>query len=97
MAGMPEGTVTLLFTDIEGSTGLVRELGDDYPAALEEHRRNVRSALHAAGGEEIDARGDEFSAAFSDAESAVAAARAIASSCAAKLVSSRCSSSATSL
>ena len=69
--------VTLLFTDIEGSTRLVQELGDAYPAALEEHRRTVRDALAAAGGEEIDCRGDEFSVAFAEADAAVAAARAI--------------------
>jgi DNA-binding NarL/FixJ family response regulator len=70
-------SVTLLFTDIEGSTRLLQELGDDYPAALEEHRRAVRTALAGAGGEEIDCRGDEFSAGFADAEDAVRAALAI--------------------
>jgi len=70
-------TVTLLFTDIEGSTRLVRDLGDAYPAALVEHRRKVRAVLAATGGEEIDCRGDEFSIAFADAGAAVAAARAI--------------------
>jgi DNA-binding NarL/FixJ family response regulator len=70
-------TVTLLFTDIEGSTQLVQELGDRYPAALEEHRRVVRSALEAHGGEEVDCRGDEFSAAFADADDAIRAAIAI--------------------
>jgi DNA-binding NarL/FixJ family response regulator len=70
-------TVTLLFTDIEGSTGLVRELGDAYPAALDQHRRLVREALSTAGGEEIDCRGEEFMAAFASAEAAAAAARQI--------------------
>src|SRR3954447_5734197 len=69
--------VTLLFTDIEGSTGLVQSLGDRYPGALEEHRRIVRAAVAEHGGEEIDCRGDEFSTVFGDATSAVAAARAI--------------------
>jgi DNA-binding NarL/FixJ family response regulator len=69
--------VTLLFTDIEGSTGLVQRLGDRYAAALEEHRRIVRAALAGSRGEEIDCRGDEFSAAFADANDAVAAALAI--------------------
>src|SRR4051794_35557006 len=69
--------VTLLFTDIEGSTGLVQSLGDRYPGALEEHRRIVRAAVAEHGGEEIDCHGDEFSTAFRDATSAVAAARAI--------------------
>jgi DNA-binding NarL/FixJ family response regulator len=70
-------SVTLLLTDIEGSTGLVQELGDAYLPALEKHRRSVRAALAAAGGEEIDCRGDEFMAAFPRPESAVAAARSI--------------------
>ena len=70
-------SVTLLFTDIEGSTRLVLELGDAYPGALEQHRRTVREALGSAGGEEIDCRGEEFMAAFADADAAVSAARAI--------------------
>jgi DNA-binding NarL/FixJ family response regulator len=70
-------SVTLLFTDIEGSTRLLQELGDAYPAALEEHRRSVRAALVEANGEEIDCRGDEFSAGFADADDAVRAAVAI--------------------
>src|SRR3954467_5330629 len=70
-------SVTLLFTDIEGSTRLVQELGDAYPAALEQHRVAVRSALAEHGGEEIDCRGDEFSIAFVDPGQAVAAAEAI--------------------
>src|SRR3954469_15944538 len=69
--------VPLLFTDIEGSTRLVQELGDAYPAALEQHRVAVRSALAEHGGEEIDCRGDEFSIAFVDPGQAVAAAEAI--------------------
>jgi DNA-binding NarL/FixJ family response regulator len=69
--------VTLLFTDIESSTRLVQELGDDYAAALERHRTVIRVAVGEAGGEEIDCRGDEFSAAFTEPDGAVAAARAI--------------------
>ncbi len=67
-------SVSLLFTDIEGSTRLVRELGDRWADALAEHRRIVRGALAAGGGEEIDCRGDEFSLGFPAAEHAVAAA-----------------------
>ena len=67
-------SVTLLFTDIEGSTRLVQQLGDDYAAALEEHRRAVRAALAAGGGEEVDCRGDEFSLAFPEPRGAVASA-----------------------
>ena len=70
-------SVTLLFTDIEGSTRLVQELGDGYAGALEQHRVAVRAALAAHGGEEIDCRGDEFSLAFVDPAQAIAAAEAI--------------------
>src|SRR5213592_1505477 len=70
-------SVTLLFTDIEGSTRLVQALGNDYATALETHRVAVRAALAAHGGEEIDCRGDEFSIAFGDPRQAVAAAEAI--------------------
>ena len=70
-------SVTLLFTDIEGSTRIVQQLGDRYAAVLEEHRRAVRAALAAGGGAEIDCRGDEFSIAFPDAANAVDAAREI--------------------
>src|SRR5581483_676805 len=80
---LPRGTVTLLFTDIEASTDLVRRLGDDYAAVLEDHRRLVREAVTAAGGTEIDCRGDEFSIVFPDAaravDAAVRAQRALAS------------------
>src|SRR6478736_4727086 len=69
--------VTLLFTDIEGSTRLVQRLGDGYAALLEEHRRAIRAAATPNGGEEIDCRGDELSIAFADAGGAVAAAEAI--------------------
>jgi DNA-binding NarL/FixJ family response regulator len=69
--------ITLLFTDIESSTRLVQEMGDNYAAALERHRAVLRSAVAAAGGEEVDCRGDEFSSAFSGPDDAVAAAQAI--------------------
>jgi DNA-binding NarL/FixJ family response regulator len=70
-------SVTLLFTDIEGSTRLVQELGDAYPSALEQHRSLVRDAVGAAGGTELDCRGDEFAGAFPDPDQAVAAASEI--------------------
>ena len=57
---LPTGTVTLLCTDIEGSTELVGRLGDRYARVLEEHRQLVRDAVVAAGGTEIDCRGDEM-------------------------------------
>jgi DNA-binding NarL/FixJ family response regulator len=70
-------SVTLLFTDIERSTQLVRQLGEDYPAALEAHRTAVRKAVGDHGGDEIDCRGDEFFVAFADPREAVAAAQEI--------------------
>jgi DNA-binding NarL/FixJ family response regulator len=70
-------SVTLLFTDIEGSTRLVQELGASYPETLEAHRRAVRKALAQTGGQEVDCRGEEFLAAFDDSNGAVAAARAV--------------------
>jgi DNA-binding NarL/FixJ family response regulator/class 3 adenylate cyclase len=73
----PTGIVTFLFTDIEDSTGLVRELGSDYPELIAEHRRLVRDAVEARGGYEIDCRGDEFFLAFTRPNDAVATAIAI--------------------
>src|SRR5438874_2314273 len=70
-------SVTLLFTDIEGSTRLVQALGNDYATALEQHRVAVRAALVEHGGEEIECRGDECSIAVVDPGQAVAAAEAI--------------------
>jgi DNA-binding NarL/FixJ family response regulator/class 3 adenylate cyclase len=73
----PTGIVTFLFTDIEDSTGLVRELGSAYPELIAEHRRLVRDAVEARGGYEIDCRGDEFFLAFTRPNDAVATAIAI--------------------
>jgi DNA-binding NarL/FixJ family response regulator len=70
-------TVTLLFSDIEGSTRLVQARGDGYPALLDEHRGAVRNVVSAAGGEVVDTHGDEFMVAFRDPDAAVAAAREI--------------------
>jgi DNA-binding SARP family transcriptional activator/streptogramin lyase len=70
-AQVPTGTVTLLFTDVEGSTQLVRALGDDYGALLEQHHALVRSVLRDHGGEEIDTQGDAFFFAFRRARDAV--------------------------
>ena len=77
MSDLPHGTVTLLFTDVEGSTKLVQELGDAYAGVLADHRRLVREAVAAAGGHEVDSRGDEFFLAFQDAGAAAAAAIAL--------------------
>ena len=73
MTGLPGGTVTLLFTDIEGSTRLIQRLGgEEYGRALDEHRRLLRRAVAAHDGSEVECRADEFFAAFPDAPSAVA-------------------------
>ena len=74
MPALPTGTVTLLFTDVEGSTKLVQALGDGWTPLLEEHRRLLRTAVAAGGGSEVDCRGDELFAAFPDADAAVGAA-----------------------
>jgi hypothetical protein len=73
---LPRGTVTFLFTDIEGSTHLLGELGAEaYGAALTEHRRVLREAFERHGGVEVDTQGDAFFVAFSTAPGALAAAR----------------------
>ena len=75
MADLPAGTVTFLFTDIEGSTRLLHELGaEGYAAALAEHRRALREAFAAHGGVEVDTQGDAFFVAFPTAPEALAAA-----------------------
>ncbi|MBV9310122.1 MAG: tetratricopeptide repeat protein [Solirubrobacterales bacterium] len=74
--GLPSGVVTFLFTDIEGSTALLRELGSVYyRAALAEHRRVVREAIAKHLGIEMGTEGDAFFVVFSDAAAAVAAAQ----------------------
>jgi predicted ATPase/class 3 adenylate cyclase len=72
--GLPSGTVTFLFTDIEGSTRLLRELGERYADVLAEHNRIVREAFCRHDGLEVGWWGDSFFVAFVDAGSAVAAA-----------------------
>jgi class 3 adenylate cyclase len=74
MATLPEGTVTFVFTDIEGSTRLLQELGDDYAEVSREHRRIVRETFGGRGGTEIDTQGDSFFFSFPRARDAVAAA-----------------------
>jgi predicted ATPase/class 3 adenylate cyclase/Flp pilus assembly protein TadD len=74
MKGVAGGTVTLLFTDIEGSTRLLRELGSRYEAVLDDHRRLLREAFGAQGGTEIDTAGDGFFYAFPRARNALLAA-----------------------
>src|SRR5919201_1093184 len=72
----PSGTVTMLFTDIEGSTRLVRELSERYAEVLATHRRIVRAAVDESGGTEIDTQGDAFFFAFPRARDAVLSAAA---------------------
>ena len=74
MADLPSGAVTFVFTDIEGSTRLVRQLRDRYAEALAEHQRLVRAAFTEHGGHEIDTQGDAFFYAFGSAHDAVLAA-----------------------
>lgn len=72
---LPSGTVTFLFTDIEGSTRLLHHLGPDaYAEALAAHRRALRSVFEAHGGVEVDTQGDAFLVVFPTAEGAAAAA-----------------------
>src|SRR5918995_1889922 len=77
MGELPTGTVTFLFTDVEDSTGLVRDLRDAYPGVIADHRRLVRGAVEECGGYEIDSRGDEFFLVFARPADAVEAAIAI--------------------
>jgi predicted ATPase len=71
---LPAGTVTLLFTDVEGSTRLLAEQGDRYAELLAEHRRLLREAFLERGGVEVDTQGDAFFVAFERASDALAAA-----------------------
>src|SRR4051794_6550015 len=74
MEGLPSGTVTLLFTDVEGSTLLVQALGAAYQEALAEHRQILRDAVASYAGREVDCRADEFLACFPRASDGLAAA-----------------------
>jgi predicted ATPase/class 3 adenylate cyclase len=75
MEKLPHGTVTLLFTDMEGSTRLLQEVGlDKYVPALEDHRRLLRDAFTERGGVEVEMQGESFFFAFADAREAVLAA-----------------------
>ena len=64
--GSPSGTVAFLFTDIEGSTRLLRELGERYADVLAEHNRILREAVSRPGGVEVGVWGDSLFAAFED-------------------------------
>jgi predicted ATPase/class 3 adenylate cyclase len=74
MAAAPEGTITLLFTDIEGSTRLLARTGERYADLLAVHHRLLRRVFDAHGGYEVDTAGDSFFVAFASAKDAVAAA-----------------------
>ncbi len=64
MANLPTGTVTLLFTDIEGSTQLLQRLGPRYGDVLAAYRALLRAVFQAHGGHEVDTQGDSFFVAF---------------------------------
>lgn len=73
---LPSGTVTFLFTDVEGSTRLLHQLGPaKYAGALAEHRRILREACARQAGVEVDNQGDALFIAFPTADGAIAAAR----------------------
>ncbi len=74
MTSLPAGTVTFLFSDIEGSTRLLQQLGDGYGELDAQHRQVMREAATGAGGVEIDAQGDAFFFAFTRARDAAAGA-----------------------
>ena len=76
MAEFPTGTVTFLFTDIEGATRLLQQLGDRYPGVIAEHHRLLRAAFKDAGGHEVRTQGDAFVVVFSRAKDALLAALA---------------------
>jgi len=77
MPALPAGTVTFVFTDIEGSTALLKALGDQYGEVLSLHRRLIRETFGAGDGTEIDTQGDAFFFAFPRAREAVAASVAV--------------------
>jgi len=76
-ADLPDGTVTLLFTDIEGSTQLLRQLGPQYAGVQENHRRLLRDVFSRFDGREVYTQGDAFMVAFQSARDAVNAAAEI--------------------
>ena len=74
MVELPSGAVTFLFTDIQGSTALVKRLRERYGAVLAEHQRLLRAAFDAHDGYEVDTQGDSFFVAFASAREALLAA-----------------------
>ena len=75
MPPLPSGTVTMMFTDIAGSTALLKDLGTEYPEALAEHRRVLRAIFERRNGIEVDTQGDAFFVVFERASDALAAAQ----------------------
>jgi predicted ATPase/class 3 adenylate cyclase len=73
---LPTGTLSFLFTDIEGSTKLLHSLGDSYALVLEDHRKLMRDSFENWNGKEVDTQGDSFFVAFSRASDAISAAGA---------------------
>jgi class 3 adenylate cyclase len=71
LSTLPSGTVTFLFSDIEGSTRLLEQLGGRYEEVHRDHRKILRDELSAAGGQEIDTQGDAFFFSFTRAKDAV--------------------------
>ena len=74
MPDLPTGTVTLLFTDIEGSTRLLQQLGERFASVLAECRQLLRTVFHQWNGHEVDTQGDSFFVVFARATDAVSAA-----------------------
>ncbi|HEX2141562.1 MAG TPA: adenylate/guanylate cyclase domain-containing protein, partial [Candidatus Limnocylindria bacterium] len=73
MRSLPTGTVTFLFTDIEGSTRLAQKLGEAWPPILERHNAVLREAVELNGGVVFGTEGDALFAAFGSASDAVRA------------------------
>ena len=71
MSALPLGTITMVFSDIDGSTRLLQQLGDDYAAALSLHRSIIRNAVEAGDGHELGTEGDSFFVVFDSARNAV--------------------------
>ncbi len=74
MSSLPTGKVTFLFADVEGSTRLAHELGDDWQPVLGDVRRLLREAVTGSNGHEVDSRGDELFAVFASTDEAASAA-----------------------
>jgi predicted ATPase/class 3 adenylate cyclase len=74
MPDLPTGTVTFLFTDIEGSTSVLQRLGDDFRAVVDQHGRILREAIASGGGTEVNTEGDSFFAVFPTPKGALSSA-----------------------